>query len=64
KLLYSLNDTDKKDLHEALLNSREICNNKKLERFIIYKDRRLKDYMSPWMVLHYLIEEILKPKDY
>ncbi|CAG8757549.1 17735_t:CDS:2, partial [Cetraspora pellucida] len=44
KLLYLLNGADKKDLYKALLNSREICNNKKLERFIIHEDRRLKDY--------------------
>ncbi|CAG8669509.1 22439_t:CDS:2 [Cetraspora pellucida] len=35
---------DEKDLYKALLNSREIYNNKKLERFIIHEDKRLKDY--------------------
>ncbi|CAG8683338.1 12532_t:CDS:1, partial [Cetraspora pellucida] len=51
-------------LNEALLNSREVCDNKKLERFIIHKDRRLKDYTDPWTVLHYLVKEILKSKGY
>ncbi|CAG8509324.1 15204_t:CDS:1 [Cetraspora pellucida] len=64
KLLYSLNGTNEKDLNEALSNSRKICDNKKLERFIIREDRRLKDYTGPWTVLHYLVEEILKSKDY
>ncbi|CAG8826410.1 305_t:CDS:2, partial [Gigaspora rosea] len=27
-------------------------------------DRRLKDYAGPWTILHYLVEEILKPKGY
>ncbi|CAG8752978.1 18050_t:CDS:2, partial [Gigaspora rosea] len=64
KLLYSLNGASEKELNKALLNSREICDNKKLERFIVREDRRLKDYAGPWTILHYLVEKILKPKGY
>ncbi|CAG8591527.1 8570_t:CDS:2, partial [Cetraspora pellucida] len=47
KLLYSLNSANEEELNKALLNSREICDSKKLERFIIREDRRLKDNAGP-----------------
>ncbi|KAF0353150.1 proteophosphoglycan ppg4 [Gigaspora margarita] len=64
KLLASLNGACEEELNNALSNSREICGNSKLKRFIVHKDRRLKDYSGPWTILHYLIEEELKPKGY
>ncbi|CAG8690264.1 15221_t:CDS:2 [Cetraspora pellucida] len=64
KLLFSLNGANKEELNKALLNSREICNSKKLERFVIYENRRLKDYTDLWTILHYLVKKILKPKGY
>ncbi|CAG8541659.1 20510_t:CDS:2 [Cetraspora pellucida] len=64
KLLYSLNGANEEELSKALLNTREICDSKKLKRFIICEDRRLKDNAGLWTILHYLIEEILKPKGY
>ncbi|CAG8754855.1 17186_t:CDS:2 [Gigaspora rosea] len=64
KLLASLNGASKKELNNALLNSREICNNTKLKHFIVHEDRHLKDNTGPWTLLHYLIEEELKPKGY
>ena len=47
-----------------MLNSREICSNTKLKRFITHEDRRLKDNTGLWTILHYLIEEELMSKGY
>ncbi|CAG8591006.1 7080_t:CDS:2 [Ambispora gerdemannii] len=43
KLLTSLNNADENKLREALSNSREICDNKTLKRFITRENRRLND---------------------
>ncbi|RHZ85330.1 hypothetical protein Glove_67g95 [Diversispora epigaea] len=64
KLLISLNGATEEELNNALLNNREICDNKKLKRFIVREDRRLKENTGSWTILHYLIEEVLKPKGY
>ncbi|RHZ89429.1 hypothetical protein Glove_14g63 [Diversispora epigaea] len=64
KLLVSLNGAKKEELSEALSNNKEVCNNKKLKSFIVREDRRLKENTGPWTILHYLIEEVLKPKGY
>ncbi|RHZ69222.1 hypothetical protein Glove_286g3 [Diversispora epigaea] len=64
KLLVSLNGAKKEELSEALSNSKEVCNNKKLKSFIVREDRRLKENTGPWTILHYLIKEVLKPKGY
>ncbi|CAG8749969.1 3895_t:CDS:2, partial [Gigaspora rosea] len=64
KLLVSLNGASEEELNNALLNSREICNNIKLKRFITHEDKRLKDNSGPWTILNYLIEEDLKSKGY
>ncbi|RHZ82084.1 hypothetical protein Glove_114g71 [Diversispora epigaea] len=52
-----------KELTEALSNSKEVCNNKKLKSFIDCEDRRFKEDIGPWTIFHYLIE-VLKPKGY
>ncbi|KAF0555766.1 gephyrin: PROVISIONAL [Gigaspora margarita] len=63
-LLVLLNSASEEELNNALLNSREICNNTKLKRFITHEDKCLKDNSRPWTILHYLIEEDLKSKGY
>ncbi|CAB5217590.1 unnamed protein product [Rhizophagus irregularis] len=64
KMLAPYNGANEEVLREALHNQKEICDDKKLYRFLIRDDRRTKESTGPWTILHYLINEILKPKGY
>ena len=63
-MLASYNDTNEEALREVLCNKKEICDDKKLYRFLVHNDRRIKENAGLWTVLHYLVNEILKLKEY
>ncbi|UZO21775.1 uncharacterized protein OCT59_014160 [Rhizophagus irregularis] len=62
KMLAPYNGANEEDLREALRNQKELCEDKKLYRFLVRDDRRTKENAGPWTILHYLVNEILKPK--
>ena len=64
KMLAPYNGANEEALREVLCNKKEICDDKKLYRFLVRDDRRIKKDAGPWTVLHYLVNEILKPKGY
>lgn len=64
KMLAPYNGANEEVLREALQNQKEICEDKKLYRFLVRDDRRTKENAGPWTILHYLVNEILKPKGY
>jgi len=64
KLLAPYNGANEEVLREALYNKKEICDDKKLKRFLVRDDRRTKEDAGPWTILHYLVNEVLKPKGY
>ena len=64
KMLAPYNGANEEVLREALQNQKEICDDKKLYRFLVRDDRRTKENAGPWTILHYLVNEILKPKGY
>ena len=45
-------------------NQKIICFDNKLKQLIARDDKRLKDNSGPWTILHYLVNEVLKPKGY
>ncbi len=64
KMLAPYNGANEEVLREALHNQKELCDDKKLYRFLVRDDRRTKENAGPWTILHYLVNEILKPKGY
>ncbi|GBC42759.1 hypothetical protein GLOIN_2v1777145 [Rhizophagus irregularis DAOM 181602=DAOM 197198] len=62
KMLASYNGANEEDLREALRNQKELCEDKKLYRFLVRDDRQTKENAGPLTILHYLVNEILKPK--
>ena len=63
-MLAPYNGANEEALREILCNKKEMCDDKKLHRFLVRDDRRIKEDAGPWTVLHYLVNEILKPKGY
>ncbi len=64
KLLASMNGANEGTLSQALTNQRTICTDNKLKQLVARDDRRLKDHVGSWTILHNLIVENLKPKGY
>jgi hypothetical protein len=64
KMLAPYNGANEEVLREASCNKKELCDDKKLNRFLVRDDRRTKEDAGPWTVLHYLVNELLKPKGY
>ena len=64
KLLTSMNGASEETLSQALTDQRIICTDDKLKQLIARDDKRLKDNSGPWTILHYLVNEVLKPKGY
>ena len=62
KMLAPYNGANEEDLRKALSNKKEFCDDKKLQRFLVRDDRRIKEDAGPWTILHHLVNEILKPK--
>ena len=63
-MLASYNGANENVLQEALHNQKEICNDRKLYKFLVHDNRQTKENAGPWTILHYLVNEILKPKEY
>jgi hypothetical protein len=63
-MLAPYNGANEEALREALYNKKELCDDKKLNRFLVHDDRRTREDSGPWTVLHYLVNELLKPKGY
>src|SRR6266498_578261 len=64
KLLASMNGANEGTLSQALTNQRTIYTDNKLKQLVARDDRRLKDHIGSWTILHNLIVENLKPKGY
>ena len=62
KMLAPLNGASEETIKEALNNQQKVCSNDKLRKLIIRDDRRLRDNIGPWTILHNMVENILKPK--
>src|SRR4051812_12281761 len=59
KMLAQYNGANEEILREASHNSKEICDDKKLYRFLVRDDRRTKENAGPWTILHYLVNELV-----
>ena len=64
KMLAQYNGANEEVLREVSRNSKEMCDDKKLYRFLVRDDRRTKENAGPWTILHYLVNELLKPKGF
>ena len=64
KLLASMNGANEETLSQALSNQRIICTDNKLKQLVARDDKRLKDHVGSWTILHNLIIENLKSKGY
>ncbi len=59
-----MNGANEETLSQALSNQRTICIDNKLKQLVAKDDKKLKDHISSWTILHNLIIENLKSKGY
>src|SRR5687768_1571713 len=64
KMLTPLNGATEEEIKKAFDNNKKICSNNKLRKLIARDDKRLKDNVGPWTILHNMIEKILKPNGF
>jgi hypothetical protein len=64
KMLSPLNGASEDKIREALNNQQKICSNDKLRKLITRDDKRFKDNVGPWTILHNMVEKLLKPNGF
>jgi len=64
KMLAPLNGVSEEKIKELLNNQQKICSDDKLRKLIVRDDKRLKDNVGPWTILHNMVEKILKPNGF
>ena len=64
KLLALVNSANEETLSQVLTSQRVVCTDNKLKQLVACDDKRLKDHVDFWTILHNLIIETLKLKDY
>lgn len=64
KLLASVNGANEETLSQVITSQRVVCTDNKLKQLVARDDKRLKDHVGSWTILHNLIIETLKPKGY
>jgi len=64
KLLALVNSANEETLSQVLTSQRVVCTDNKLKQLVTRDDKRLKDHVGSWTILHNLIIETLKLKGY
>jgi hypothetical protein len=64
KMLAPLNGASEEKIRDALNNQQKVCTNDKLRKLIAQDDKRLKDNVGPWTILHNMVEKTLKPNGF